>query len=91
MSGVGDEPSADRRGALIGRLVEQYQTSPEPDRWLQAMTLKALRALDRSGLEPAEKSPARREIHAIHREVAIKARAAKVTPRTAGIVDGGAS
>jgi hypothetical protein len=91
MSGVGDEPSAERRRVLVGRLVEHYQTSPDPDKWLQEMTLQALRALDRSGLEPAEKSPARREIHAIHREVATKARAAKLAPRTAGIVDGGGS
>jgi len=90
MSGVGDEPSTDRRHMLIGRLVAQYETSPEPDKWLQDMTLQALRALDRSGLEPAEKSPARREIHAIHREVATKARAAKLSHRTSGIVEGGA-
>lgn len=91
MSGVGDEPSVDRRRVLVGRLVEHYQTIPEPEKWLQAMTLQALRALDRSGLEPAEKSPARREIHAIHREVASKARAARLNPRTAGIVEGGPS
>ena len=91
MSGVGDEPSAERRSVLIGRLVEHYQTVPEPDKWLQDMTLQALRALDRSGLGPAEKSPARREIHAIHREVATRARAGRFGPRTAGIVEGGLS
>ena len=91
MSGGGDEPSAERRSMLIGRLVAHYQTVPEPDKWLRDMTLQALRALDRSELGPAEKSPARREIHAIHREVATRARANRLGPRTAGIVDGGPS
>ncbi len=91
MSGVGDEPTADRRRVLIGRLVEHYQTIPEPDKWLQAMTLQALRALDRADIAPADKNPARREIHAIHREVASRARAARLARRTAGLVSSGPS
>ena len=86
MSRLGDEVSADRRRLLIGRLIEQYQTETDPDKWLQGMTLQALRALDRSDLDPADKSPARREIHAIHREVASKARAARLSRRTAALV-----
>ncbi len=85
MNGVGDEPSGDRRRVLIGRLIEQYQTESDPDKWLQGMTLQALRALDRSNLAPADKSPARREIHAIHREVASKARAVRLSRRAAGL------
>jgi len=79
MNGVDHDPSPDRRHRIIGRLVEQYQAVPEPDKWLQAMTLQALRALDRADLAPAEKSPARKEIHAIHREVASKARALQLS------------
>ena len=79
MNGVDHDPGTDRRRQIIGRLVEQYQATPEPDKWLQAMTLKALRALDRADLAPAEKSPARKEIHAIHREVASKARALQLS------------
>lgn len=74
-------PPAERRRQIIGRLVEHYQAVPEPDKWLQAMTLQALRALDRAGLAPAERSPARKEIHAIHREVASQARALKLSRR----------
>ena len=88
MNGMGEIPSGDRRVRLIGRLVERYQATPEPDKWLQDMTLQALRALDKSGLSPADKSPARREIHAIHREVASKARAAKLGRRSGEITDG---
>lgn len=88
MSGLGELPTGDRRVRLIGQLVERYQVTPEPDKWLQDMTLQALRALDKSGLSPADKSPARREIHAIHREVASKARAAKLGRRTAEITSG---
>lgn len=84
MSGVDHSPPADRRRQIIGRLVEHYQAVPEPDKWLQAMTLQALRALDRAGLAPAEKSPARKEIHAIHREVASKARALRLSRHAAG-------
>jgi hypothetical protein len=89
MSGVGDEPTTDRRGVLIGRLVEHYQAIPDPEKWLQAMTLQALRVLDRADLSPADKSPARREIHAIHREVASRARAARLSGRTTERVAGG--
>lgn len=85
MNGVDHDPATDRRGRIIGRLVEQYQAAPEPDKWLQTMTLQALRALDRADLSPADKSPARKEIHAIHREVASKARALKLSRRAAGI------
>jgi hypothetical protein len=91
MSGVGDEPTTDRRGMLIGRLIEHYQAIPEPDKWLQAMTLQALRVLDRTDLSPADKSPARREIHAIHREVASRARAARLAGRTTERVAAGRS
>lgn len=90
MNRLGDLPSGDRRQRLIGRLVERYQSTPEPDKWLQDMTLQALRALDKSGLSPADKSPARREIHAIHREVASKARAARLARRTSEITAGDA-
>jgi hypothetical protein len=89
MNGVNDDPAKDRRGRIIGRLVEQYQVAPEPDKWLQAMTLQALRALDRADLAPAEKSPARKEIHAIHREVASKARALKLSRHSAGLQSSG--
>jgi hypothetical protein len=85
MNGVDNDPAKDRRGRIIGRLVEHYQSAPEPDKWLQAMTLQALRALDRTDLAPAEKSPARKEIHAIHREVASKARALKLSRHAAGL------
>jgi hypothetical protein len=85
MNGVDNDPTKDRRGRIIGRLVEHYQAAPEPDKWLQAMTLQALRALDRADLAPAEKSPARKEIHAIHREVASKARALKLSRHAAGL------
>lgn len=85
MNGVEKDPPKDRRGQIIGRLVEQYQAAPEPDKWLQAMTLQALRALDRADLSPADKSPARKEIHAIHREVASKARALKLSRHAAGL------
>ena len=88
MSGLGELPSGDRRVKLIGRLVERYQSTAEPDKWLQDMTLQALRALDKSGLSPADKSPARREIHAIHREVASKARADRLARRTSEITTG---
>jgi hypothetical protein len=76
------EAPSDRRRQLIGRLVQQYQSASEPDRWLETITLKSLRALDRANLSPAEKSPARREIHAIHREVASMARAMRLMRRT---------
>ena len=99
MNGVYHDPATDRRGKIIGRLVEHYQAVPEPDKWLQAMTLQArsdhrqpqaaslqaLRALDRADLSPADKSPARKEIHAIHREVASKARALKLSRHAAGL------
>ena len=85
MNGVDHDTAADRRGKIIGRLVEHYQAVPEPDKWLQAMTLQALRALDRADLPPADKSPARKEIHAIHREVASKARALKLSRHAAGL------
>ncbi len=85
MNGVDHDPASDRRGKIIGRLVEQYQAVPEPDKWLQAMTLQALRALDRADLSPADKSPARKEIHAIHREVASKARALKPPAHAVGL------
>jgi hypothetical protein len=88
MSRVEEDPPGDRRRTLIGRLVERYQSLPEPDKWLQDMTLQALRALDRSDLSPADKSPARREIHAIHREVASSARAAKLARRTSDLTGG---
>lgn len=90
MSGIGELPPGDRRVRLIGRLVERYQVTAEPDKWLQGMTLQALRALDKADLSPAEKSPARREIHAIHREVASRARAAKLARHTSEkLGDGG--
>jgi hypothetical protein len=85
MNGIDNDPPKDRRGRIIGRLVEHYQAVPEPDKWLQAMTLQALRALDRADLAPAEKSPARKEIHEIHREVASKARALKLSRHAAGL------
>ena len=91
MNGVDNDPGKDRRGRIIGRLVEHYQAAPEPEKWLQAMTLQALRALDRTDLAPADKSPARKEIHAIHREVASKARALKLSRHASGLQspDGG--
>jgi len=79
MSKIDRDHSNDRRGQIIGRLVQQYQAAPDPEKWLQSMTLQALRALDRADLTPGEKSPARREIHAIHREVAVKAKALKLS------------
>lgn len=79
MSEIDRDQSGDRRGQIIGRLVQQYQSAPDPEKWLQAMTLQALRALDRANLTPGEKSPARREIHAIHREVAVKAKALRLS------------
>ncbi|MCB1502215.1 MAG: hypothetical protein KDK07_20930 [Bauldia sp.] len=82
MGGQDRQAPTDRRRQLINRLVQQYQSAAEPDRWLEAMTLKALRALDRANLSPAEKSPARREIHSIHREVASMARAMQLTRRS---------
>jgi len=85
MNGIDNDPAKDRRGRIIGRLVEHYQAAPEPDKWLQAMTLQALRALDRANLAPADKSPARKEIHEIHREVASKARALKLSRHAAGL------
>lgn len=85
MSGVDHDPATDRRGRIIGRLVEQYQAVPEPDKWLQTMTLQALRALDRADLAPADRSPARKEIHAIHREVASRARALRLSRRSGGL------
>ncbi len=85
MNGIDNDPTGDRRGRIIGRLVDHYQAAPEPDKWLQAMTLQALRALDRADLAPAEKSPARKEIHAIHREVASKAKALKLSRHAAGL------
>lgn len=79
MSTADSDHSSDRRGEIIGRLVQQYQAAPDPEKWLQTMTLQALRALDRANLTPGEKSPARREIHAIHREVAVKAKALRLS------------
>lgn len=81
MGRQGEDPPSDRRRQLISRLVQQYQSAAEPDRWLETMTLKSLRALDRANLSPAEKSPARREIHAIRREVASMARAMQLMRR----------
>jgi hypothetical protein len=81
MNGQDRQAPTDRRRQLINRLVQQYQAAAEPDRWLETMTLKALRALDRANLSPADKSLARREIHAIHREVASMARAMQLTRR----------
>ncbi len=75
MSGTGADTVPDRRGQIIARLVEQYRSAPEPDKWLRDFTVQALRALTRSELGAAERVPARREIHAISREVAGKARA----------------
>jgi len=88
MTGRGESPAGDRRVKLIGKLVERYQSIPDPDKWLQDMTLQALRALDKSDLSPADRSPARREIHAIHREVATRARAARLAPRIAELTGG---
>ncbi len=79
MNGRDAEPPSDRRRRVIDRLVGQYQSMAEPDRWLQEVTLTALRALDRANLAPADKSPARKEIHAIQREVVSKARAMQLT------------
>ena len=79
MNDADNDPSADRRTEIVGRLVRHYQAAPEPEKWLQSMTLQALRALDRADLSPSEKSPARREIHAIHREVAVKAKALRLS------------
>jgi hypothetical protein len=90
MNVVDHDPGTDRRRRIIGRLVEHYQAVPEPDKWLQAMTLQALRALDRAELAPAEKSPARKEIHAIHREVASSARALQLSRRATALQAGDA-
>jgi len=79
MTEADKNPAADRRSHIVDRLVQQYQSAANPDHWLQAMTLQALRALDRADLTPIEKSPARREIHAIHREVAVRAKALKLS------------
>jgi hypothetical protein len=77
MSEIDTNTAAARRSKIVGRLVQQYQSAANPDKWLQAMTLEALRALDRSGLTPGVKGPAQREIHEIHREAALKAKALK--------------
>ena len=69
-----DEGEAERRGRVIVKLMERYRVESDPDKWLQAFTLKALRALARSNIALAEKGAARREIHAINREVASKAK-----------------
>ena len=68
------EQVTERRGRVIVELVERYQVESEPDKWLQAFTINALRALGKSNVGPAEKGPARREIHAISREVVSKAK-----------------
>ena len=81
-------PTTARRGQVVGRLVEHYQRVADPDKWLQSMTLQALRALDRAELTPIEKSPARREIHAIHREVVVKAKALKLSRSLVVITNG---
>ncbi len=83
-----DKPAAtDRRSLIVGRLVEQYQSAADPDRWLQGVTLQALRALNRANLTPMEKGSARREIHTIHREAAAQARALKRSRSLMVIID----
>jgi hypothetical protein len=71
MDGIDTSGTArDRRGrAVIVRLVERYQAAREPHKWLQALTLNAIRALDKANASPADKSAARHDIHAIRREV----------------------
>jgi hypothetical protein len=68
------ESARDRRGrAVIVRLVERYQAAREPHRWLQALTLNAIRALDKVNASAADKSAARHDIHAMRREVVTQA------------------
>ena len=59
----------ERRARAIEQLVEEAAASPDPIGWVREFTLKALRAPNLVSLPTADRADARREIHAIGREV----------------------
>ena len=69
----------ERRARAIEHLVEKADASPDPIGWVRDFTLRALRASSLDSLPTADRANARREIHAIVREVsgAVKQRPPK--------------
>ena len=64
------EKNADeRRARVIAELLEKATASPDPVGWVRDFTLKALRAPNSGALPTSDRADARREIHAIGREV----------------------
>jgi hypothetical protein len=59
----------ERRARAIEQLVEKAAASPDPIGWVRDFTLKALQAPSFGSLPTADRADARREIHAIGREV----------------------
>ena len=59
----------ERRARVIAQLVEKAASSPDPVGWVRDFTLRALRAPSLGSLPTADRADARREIHAIGREV----------------------
>jgi hypothetical protein len=69
----------ERRGrAVVAKLVERYRLAREPHKWLQTLTLNAIRTLDKANVSAADKSTARHDIHAMRREVVNQANALKL-------------
>ena len=58
-----------RRARAIEQLAEKAAASPDPIGWVRDFTLRALRAPSLGSLPTADRADARREIHAIGREV----------------------
>ena len=59
----------ERRARAIEKLVEKAVASPDPIGWVKEFTLRALRAPSLVSLPTDDRADARREIHAIGREV----------------------